>query len=64
MNIWKSCFRKLTFQLRYPANATQPLAHDWIRIWRLLSTYLYLHVAIHSRDQGVSPESSLHEAWA
>jgi hypothetical protein len=35
-------------KLRYPAIATKSLAHDRIRIWRLLSAYLYLHVVIHS----------------
>jgi hypothetical protein len=58
----KPCFFKLTSQLRYPANVTQSLAHDWIRVRRLLSAYLYLHVAVHSRDQGVGPKSSLNES--
>jgi hypothetical protein len=62
MSILKPCFHKLTFQLRYPANATQSIAHDWVRVRRLLSAYLYLHVAVHSRDQGVGPKSSLNES--
>jgi hypothetical protein len=62
MSILKPCFHKLTSQLRYPANVTQSLAHDWIRVRRLLSAYLYLHVAVHSRDQGVGPKSSLNES--
>lgn len=40
--------------LRYTAHAPQLEPRNWIRLRCFLPSYLYLHVAVYSGDQGVS----------
>jgi hypothetical protein len=43
--------------LRYSSHASQSQSSNWIRLRCFLTPYLYLHVALYSRDQGVSRSS-------